>query len=71
MKFPGRILVADHSGNLDRFVCRVLGQDKWYIASADNVYDLEKAVYSQVPHILVINSHMPNLRVKTFIDQIK
>lgn len=71
MLVPGRILVIDHLGHLDRFVCDVLGQEQWYIFHADNIYDSEKLVYSDQPDIIIINAHLPQLKLPDFTRDLR
>lgn len=60
---PGHILVADHQGNLDRFVCNVVGQEHWLIQHVETAVELSELILAEKPDILVINAHLPDLQI--------
>lgn len=68
---PGHILIADHTGNLDQFICNTIGQENWYIHQIDNVDDLNRFVLSRKPDIVILNAHLPDFSVQAFSHNLK
>lgn len=70
MSFFKNIVVADQRGKLDRFVCQVLGQDRWQVSLSDNFSDLEENIRSQRQHLVILSADMPGLNIKKFMHKL-
>lgn len=68
MRGPRKILILDHVGDLDRFICKVLGEELFFIYHAENLYDFEKCLFSEQPDILIVNIHLPQLHLPSFLS---
>ena len=64
------IVVADHRGKLDQFVCEVLGQDRWAVNHVDNLIDLEELMRSHRQHLVILNADLPRLKIRKFVHKL-
>lgn len=70
MSFFKSIVVVDHVGKLDKFVCQVLGHDKWALSLSDNLHDLEESLRGTQHHLLIVNADIPGFDPDQFINRL-